>query len=162
MKSSLGVTFYELFSGVLPFPSADYLELIYCHIAVNPTPLQQLNRGIPEIISNMVIKLMAKDAEKRYQSCAGLKSDLLRLLERLKRGNEAVTFEIGQNDRSNQFRIPQKHYGRKPEIEMLLDSFRRVEKGSSELMLVTGLAGIGKLDSIQPCGWGLAMGPERN
>jgi predicted ATPase len=141
---SLGVTLYEMFSRVLPFQSRDALELVYCHIAVAPTPLHQLKKGIPESLSNIVMKLMAKDTEKRYQSGPGLKFDLLKCLEQLEQGTEKITFELGQNDHSDQFKIPQKLYGREQESEALLDSFRRVASGSSELLLVTGLAGIGK------------------
>ncbi|MEB3342029.1 AAA family ATPase [Okeania sp.] len=126
----LGVTFYELLSGGLPFKSNDALELIYAHIALSPIPLR--NRGIlegeicPQPISDMVMKLMAKNAEDRYQSALGLKYDLEKCQSDYREKGEIESFELGERDICARFLIPEKLYGREAEIKALLDAFERV------------------------------------
>ena len=145
---SLGVTFYEMLSKALPFDSRDELELIHCHIAMPPTPLSSLNGDIPKVVSDMVMKLMEKDADNRYQSAAGIRADLIKCLEQLEAIGSIDYFEIGKNDFCDTFRIPQKLYGREKEIRALMDAYKRICKGSSEIMLVTGFSGIGKTSTI--------------
>ncbi|MDM8557979.1 AAA family ATPase [Candidatus Parabeggiatoa sp. HSG14] len=145
---SLGVTFYEMFAKQLPFQSKDSMELIHCHIAKIPIPACEINPDVPPILSNIVMKLMAKNVEDRYQSAFGLKADLAKCQENLS-GFKKLTleFELAQNDFSGQFQIPQKLYGREDEIETLLSAFERAtfkEKGKAEMMLVAGYSGIGK------------------
>ncbi|KAM3101125.1 serine/threonine protein kinase, partial [Phormidesmis sp. 146-12] len=116
---SLGVTFYELLTGQLPFPTQDLLELVHCHIARPPIPPHELNAAIPKPISDLILKLMAKNAEDRYQSACGIKADLERCAEQLAEVGRIEPMQLGLQDVSEQFCIPQKLYGRAAEIEAL-------------------------------------------
>ncbi|WP_373534943.1 AAA family ATPase [Microcoleus sp.] len=141
---SLGVTFYELLTGKLPFQSNDLMELVHGHIA-KPAPLvQEINPQIPSVLSDIVNKLMAKNAEDRYQSALGLKYDLEKCLARLQETGRIESFEIGQRDLCDRFLIPDKLYGREAEVSTLLQAFERVSQGATEMMLVAGFSGIGK------------------
>ncbi len=140
---SLGVTFYELLSGELPFPSSDAMELLHCHIAKMPTVLGN-REEIPQVLSDIVMKSMAKNAEDRYQSALGLKFDLENCLDQLKETGEIQSFEIGLSDVCDRFIIPDKLYGRETEVSTLLQAFDRVSLGATEMMLVAGFSGIGK------------------
>ncbi|AVH62117.1 trifunctional serine/threonine-protein kinase/ATP-binding protein/sensor histidine kinase [Nostoc sp. 'Peltigera membranacea cyanobiont' N6] len=140
---SLGVTFYELLTGVLPFESNDPMELVHSHIAKLP-PLLGNREEIPQVICDIVMKLMAKNAESRYQSALGLKFDLENCLHQLQVSGEIQSFEIGQRDVCDRFIIPDKLYGREIEAETLLQAFERVSLGATEMMLVAGFSGIGK------------------
>ncbi|BDA74454.1 serine/threonine protein kinase [Calothrix sp. PCC 7716] len=144
---SLGVTLYEILAGMLPFTSDDPLELVHCHIAKQPVPPCQLVE-IPQLISDIVMKLLAKNAEERYQSAAGLKFDLETCLLQLESIGEIKDFILGQRDRGSQLSIPQKLYGREREVAMLMDAFIRVRQGATEMMLVTGYSGIGKTSIV--------------
>ena len=147
---SLGITFYEILTGQLPFTATEPMELVHCHIAKQPVPPHKLDPDIPEVISSIVMKLLAKTAEDRYQSAAGLKYDLETCLERLQTTGHLQTepeewnFTPGKRDRGNQLLIPQKLYGRESEVQTLMDAFERVSNGASEMMLVSGYSGIGK------------------
>ena len=150
---SLGVTFYEMLTGELPFKSNDFLELVHCHIAKLPLAIEGLNPEVPPAIASLIAKLMAKNAEDRYQSAAGLLADLEYCLVQLKTNGKIANFIPGQLDCSAQLLIPQKLYGRQEEVETLLAAFERVAgvQGrnqnptfTSELMLVSGYSGIGK------------------
>jgi predicted ATPase/signal transduction histidine kinase len=159
---ALGVTFYELLTGQLPFQSNDPLELVYFHLAQEPVPPHQLAAAnqpnpqasqpsptaepaweIPVVLSQIVLKLMAKNAENRYQSALGLKADLERCLEQANTGPIA-DFALGQIDQLSQFNIPQKLYGRETQITTLLEAFERVSQGNCELVLLSGYSGVGK------------------
>ncbi|MEH2015610.1 ATP-binding sensor histidine kinase [Nostoc sp.] len=139
---SLGVTFYELLTGKLPFESKDMMELVHCHIAKLPAPLEPFK--IPKSISDIVMKLMAKNAEERYQSALGLKYDLENCLTQLQSTGKIESFPIAQRDVCDRFIIPDKLYGRETEVEILLQAFERVSLGATEMMLVAGFSGIGK------------------
>ncbi|MGF2039183.1 MAG: trifunctional serine/threonine-protein kinase/ATP-binding protein/sensor histidine kinase [Nostoc sp. CmiVER01] len=152
---SLGVTFYELLTGQLPFQSLDPMELLHCHIAKLPPLVHEINPQIAPVLSSIVSKLMAKNAEDRYQSAFGLKYDLENCLTQLKETGKIVSFPIAQRDVCDRFIIPEKLYGREHEVETLLKAFDRVAnppespltKGGLrgvELMLVAGFSGIGK------------------
>ncbi|MEG3931327.1 AAA family ATPase [Microcoleus sp. T3_B1] len=141
---SLGVTFYEMLTGELPFNSTDPLELVHSHIAKTPIPPHQLNPEIPPQISAIAMKLLAKNAEDRYQSTEGLKFDLETCLVKLQASGYISNFVVGSADKAGQLNIPQKLYGRDQEIEKILETFDRVASGSTELMLVSGYSGIGK------------------
>lgn len=150
---SLGVMLYEILTGKLPFESNDPLELVHCHLAKNPpsTSKKTLN-GIktPQIITDITIKLMAKNAEDRYQSAEGLKADLEECRRQLQDTGNIASFPLGQQDISDRFSIPQKLYGREAEIATLLAAFERVaETGKVELMMVAGYSGIGKSSLVQ-------------
>ncbi|MBD2744551.1 ATP-binding sensor histidine kinase [Coleofasciculus sp. FACHB-1120] len=140
---SLGITFFELLTGQLPFPSHDPMELVHCHVAKQPPTVCSLNPDIPLVLSNIVSKLMAKNAEDRYQNVLGLKHDLERCLQELQAG-QIQLFELGERDICDRFLISEKLYGRQTEVEILLNAFNHVSQGSSEIMLVAGFSGIGK------------------
>ncbi|RCJ29479.1 serine/threonine protein kinase [Nostoc punctiforme NIES-2108] len=161
---SLGVTFYELLTGQLPFPTTDVLELVHCHIAKQPIPPHELNAVIPKAVSDIILKLMAKNAEDRYQSAWGIKADLEIGLHQFAQTDKIDGIQLGLQDVSDRFQIPQKLYGREAEIEALLAAFDRVaEMGNEELrvknqensqfqvemMLVSGYAGVGKSALVQ-------------
>ncbi|MBE9059630.1 AAA family ATPase [cf. Phormidesmis sp. LEGE 11477] len=141
---AFGVTLYQLLSGRLPFESSDPLELMHCHMAKVPMPLGQVNSDVPAMLAAILAKLMAKNAEDRYQSALGLKHDLERCLAQWKETGSIAAFDLAERDLSDRFLIPEKLYGRQAEIQTLLDAFERVSAGTSELMLVAGFSGIGK------------------
>ncbi|MEH2220599.1 MAG: AAA family ATPase [Nostoc sp.] len=146
---SLGVTFYELLTGELPFESNEPMELVHCHIAKQPDELKIrnskfTNEDIPQVICELVMKLMAKNAEDRYQSALGLKYDLEICLSQIQESGKIQNFQIAQRDVSDRFIIPEKLYGREQEVQTLLAAFERVANNQRELMLVAGFSGIGK------------------
>ncbi|WP_433936451.1 AAA family ATPase [Sorangium cellulosum] len=141
---SLGVTLYELFAGTLPFDTTDPLELVHSHIARSPRPLTAHRPDVPPILSDVILKLLSKTVEQRYQTAAGLQHDLQRCLDQVKRSGAAEVFGLGERDRSEELSIPEKLYGRERDLAGLLESFRRAGEGRSELVLVSGQAGVGK------------------
>ena len=147
---SLGVTLYEILTGRLPFTTTDALELIHSHIAKKPLAPHQIHPEIPQSLSEIVMKLMAKNAEDRYQSTYGIKVDLEECRRRWEEKQGGIgTFPLAQSDTTDRFQISQKLYGREVEIEQLLGGFERVSRGASEMMLVTGYSGIGKSSLVQ-------------
>ncbi|AFZ12489.1 multi-sensor signal transduction multi-kinase [Crinalium epipsammum PCC 9333] len=141
---SLGVTFYEMLTGEVPFKSSEPIELVHAHIAKKPIPPIELNPEIPQVISDIVMKLLAKTAEDRYQSALGIKADLEICLNELQNTGSISNFTPGQEDLFAQFVIPQKLYGRETEVATLMAAFERASQGSAEMMLVSGYSGIGK------------------
>ncbi|QLE40332.1 GAF domain-containing protein [Nostoc sp. C052] len=141
---SLGITFYEIITGQLPFPVIDPMELVHCHIARQPTTVDQLIPEIPQVISAIIMKLLSKTAEERYQSAFGIKADLENCLNQLEQTNSITNFAIGQQDQSSQLQISEKLYGREAEIDILMTAFEKVNQGNKELILVAGYSGIGK------------------
>jgi PAS domain S-box-containing protein len=142
---ALGVTFYELLTGALPFTAADPIELIHCHIAREPVPLGELASAVPAPLSMIVMKLLAKTAEERYQTAAGVEADLRKCLTAWESIGRIDPFPLGLQDASERLMIPEKLYGREGEIATLLAAFDRVVMhGGSELVLVSGYSGIGK------------------
>jgi predicted ATPase/signal transduction histidine kinase len=158
---SLGITFYEMLCGELPFTATDPIELVHCHIAKQPIPLCDRSsnavagKKVPQVISNIVMKLLAKTAEDRYQSAVGLLHDLENCLTQLEATGEISDFILGEEDKSSYLQISQKLYGREAEVNLLLNTFDRVSnysnstrivgtKGRAELMLISGCAGLGK------------------
>ncbi len=146
---SLGVTLYELFTGDLPHVSADQLEMVHFHIAGKPVPPRERDARVPEAISDIVLKLLQKEPEDRYQSAGGLAADLQRCLETLERGMPAERFALGSADVTDRFEPPQKLYGRGAETQTLLSSFERVARGGVETIVVAGQPGIGKTSLVQ-------------
>ena len=114
---ALGVTLYQLLSGKLPFATDDPLELMHSHIAKVPVPVNQVQKDVPVIVAMIVAKLMAKNAEDRYQSALGLKHDLEQCLTQWKATGAIAAFELGQRDLSDRFLIPEKLYGREAEVQ---------------------------------------------
>ncbi|MEG4405647.1 AAA family ATPase [Microcoleus sp. MON2_D5] len=141
---SLGVTFYELLTGKLPFQTDDPMDLVHCHLAKQPIPASSVNKSVPLVLSEIVSKLMAKNAEARYQSALGLKFDLETCLSQWQETGALTKFTIGERDLCDRFIIPEKLYGRESEVFSLLAAFDRVSAGSTEMMLVSGFSGIGK------------------
>jgi serine/threonine protein kinase len=142
---ALGVTFYEMLTGRLPFTAADPMEWVHCHIARQPVPPNERVARVPEALSAIVMKLLAKTAEQRYQTAAGLASDLRRGLEEWESHGRIDPFPLGAHDASDRLLIPEKLYGREREVDALVAAFDRVvAQGSTELMLVSGCSGIGK------------------
>ncbi len=149
---SLGVTFYEMLTGVLPFSTSDAMELVYCHIAKYPLAPVVLNPDIPKVISEITMKLLAKTAEQRYQSAIGIKADLETCLTQLETTGTILPFSLGTKDICPQLIIPQKLYGREEEVASLMSAFERIatfesespEIGRAEMVLVSGYSGIGK------------------
>lgn len=141
---ALGVSLYQLLSGTLPFVSDDPLALVHAHIAKRPVPLNQVNAEVPEMVAAIVAKLMAKNAEDRYQSARGLKQDLEQCLYQWKESGDISAFELGTQDVSDRFLIPERLYGREDDVQTLLAAFDRATAGACELMLIAGFFGIGK------------------
>ena len=146
---SLGVTLYELFTGELPHESADQLEMVHFHIAGKPVPPRERHARVPEALSEIVLKLLQKEPEDRYQSAAGLVADLRRCLAALDAGRPVERFELGSADVVDRFDPPQKLYGRAAETSALLASFERVARGGVETVTVAGQPGIGKTSLVQ-------------
>ncbi|MEH2238281.1 ATP-binding sensor histidine kinase, partial [Nostoc sp.] len=140
---SLGITFYDLIMGELPFQSNDPMELVHCHLAKLP-PMLGDREEIPQVLCDIVMKLMAKNAEDRYQNALGLKFDLENCLSQLQETGEIKSFPIAQRDVCDRFIIPDKLYGRETEVSTLLQAFERVSLGATEMMLVAGFSGVGK------------------
>ncbi|QRK08232.1 AAA family ATPase [Archangium violaceum] len=141
---SLGVTFYELLTGQRPFQANDALAWFHAHMTRTPRPPHELNPRVPLALSALVLKLLAKVAEDRYQSAEGLLADLERCRQALSR-NEQEVFSLGTQDTPNRFQLPQRLYGREAQVSALLEGFERVARtGRPELFLVSGYSGIGK------------------
>ncbi|MBF0238462.1 MAG: AAA family ATPase [SAR324 cluster bacterium] len=141
---SLGITFYEMLTGERPFQSHDPMELVHCHIAVTPPTPLQLIPDFPREISSIVMKLLEKTAEERYQSAFGLKADLEACLKQYETMGRIDSLHLGHQDISEKFQIPQKLYGRDAQIEQLMRTFHVVSHGRSAMLLIDGFAGIGK------------------
>ncbi|XCN74616.1 MAG: AAA family ATPase [Candidatus Electrothrix aestuarii] len=148
---SMGIIFYELLSGYLPFQTSDPLELVHAHIAKVPTPLYEMAPHVPRILSDIIMKLLRKNADDRYQSAFGVKADLEKCFHNVKRiqSEPFFSFPLALEDISGRFEIPQKLYGREKELTALLQAFDRVCQGPSELLLVSGYSGVGKTALIQ-------------
>ena len=141
---SLGVTFFEMLTGRLPFQADDVLGWIHCHLARTPPSPKEIVSSIPEPIPQIILKLLSKNAEDRYQSAVGILKDLKKCWEMHKTTGKIKDFTPGKEDISEHFQLPQKQYGRENEVQMLMDKFEQVSRGSSEIVMVSGYAGIGK------------------
>jgi PAS domain S-box-containing protein len=142
---SLGATLYEMLAGSLPFAASDPMEWVHCHIARQADALSERASGIPEVLSSVVMKLLAKTAEERYQTATGVEADLRRCLNEWQSHGRIDPFPLGAHDASDRLLIPEKLYGREREIATLLASFERVVGGGRpELVLVSGYSGVGK------------------
>ncbi len=142
---SLGVTFYEMLTGSLPFAASDPMEWVHCHIARQAIAPGERASGIPAALSSIVMKLLAKTAEERYQTAAGVEADLRRCLTQWQSYGRIDPFPLGAHDASDRLLIAEELYGRGREIDTLLAAFDRVVgQGTPELVLVSGYSGIGK------------------
>jgi PAS domain S-box-containing protein len=147
---SLGATFYKLLTGSVPFNANEAMELVHAHIARQPAPPHALDADTPQPVSEIVLKLLAKNAEDRYQSAYGLRADLEECLRQWQASGRIDPFSLGRYDISDRFQIPQKLYGRQAEVAALLEAFERVgeRQAGIEIILVAGYSGIGKTSLI--------------
>lgn len=142
---SVGVALYEILTGTLPFNATDPMEWIHCHIARQPSSPSERVSAVPDSVSAIMLKLLAKAAEDRYQTAAGLRHDLQRCLEAWKEHRSIEAFNLGEKDTANDLVFREKLYGRKDEVDALVSAFDRVvADGAFELVLVSGYSGIGK------------------
>ncbi len=142
---ALGVTLYQMITGRLPFTASEPMEWVHCHIARQAVPPHERSQNVPVAVSGIIMKLLAKTPEERYQTAAGLESDLQRCLVAWETRREIDVFPPGEHDRPDRLLIPEKLYGREREVGTLLAAFDRVVKsGTPELVLVSGYSGIGK------------------
>jgi len=154
---SLGVTLYEMLTRQLPFETARALELVHCHIAKQPKLAAEVDRQIPTAVSNIIAKLLAKNAEDRYQSAWGIKADLEECLNQLNTNGKILEISLASQDISDRFQIPQKLYGRETQIKTLLAAFERVTdkrprtqgQKRAEIFFVAGDSGTGKSSLAQ-------------
>jgi predicted ATPase/transcriptional regulator with GAF, ATPase, and Fis domain len=146
---SFGATMYEMLTGHPPFTSDDTLELIHSHIARQPLSPSELNGNVPQIVSEIVMRLLAKNADERYQSALGLQADLQRCLDDYTSGRHLEPFELATRDIPDRFIIPQTLYGRDAESQILVDGFEKACAGSAVMSAVSGPPGIGKTSLIQ-------------
>src|SRR6478609_1460329 len=140
---SFGVTLYELLTGSLPFTASDPMEWVHCHVERQPVPPAERSKHVPAPVSVIIMKLLAKTAEERYQTAAGAEGDLRRCFAEWETRGRIDEFALGEHDTPDRLLIPEKLYGRAPEIETLLAAFDRIVKnGTPELVLVSGYSGI--------------------
>ncbi|GJH28980.1 AAA family ATPase [Caballeronia novacaledonica] len=142
---SLGVTLYELFTGALPFTASDPMEWVHCHIARQAVPPQERSPDIPAAVSSIVMKLLSKTAETRYQTASAVERDLRRCLDQWSAHHHIDSFQLGESDVPDRLLIPEKLYGRQPVVDSLLACFDKIVGGARpELFLVSGHSGVGK------------------
>ena len=142
---SLGITYYQLLTGRLPFTASDAIGWVHCHVARKPAPPARFRDALPSVLSEIVLKLLAKVPDDRYQSAAGLQRDLERCLRQWRETGTITPFALGAEDTSDRFLVPQTVYGREAECAALREAFERVvATGQPELVLVSGPSGIGK------------------
>lgn len=145
---SFGVLLYEMLTGRLPFAETSAAALVHCHIAGSPRPVHEVNPYVPQTVSDIVTKLMAKNPEDRYQSAYGVKADFETCLEQLEKTGRIKGFALGKDDYSETLRITQKLFGRESELKILINALERVSKGPGEVILISGPAGVGKSSLI--------------
>ena len=151
---ALGVTLYQMLTGSLPFTATEPIEWVHCHIARQPMAPGERVAKVPVPVSAIIMKLLAKTGEERYQTAAGLERDLRRCLSEWEAERRIDEFPLGEDDIPDRLLIPEKLYGRSREVETLLAAFDRVvQTGLPELVLVSGYSGIGKssvVNELQP------------
>jgi len=151
---AIGITFYQMLTGALPFAAADPMGWVHCHLARRPVPPAERLKEIPGALSAIVMKLLAKRAEDRYQTAAGLERDLRRCQSEWEARRRIDELVLGEHDTSDRLLIPEKLYGRRRAVETLLGAFDRIVNGGApELVLVSGYSGIGKssvVNELQP------------
>ncbi|MGK5092104.1 AAA family ATPase [Deltaproteobacteria bacterium TL4] len=141
---SLGVLFYEMFTGTLPFHSKTPMEMVHCHMAHIPLAPDEIRTELPAVISEIIMKLLEKSADERYQSAYGVKADLKVCLEQWKTHQDIKPFPLATHDLFSHFQVVQKLFGRESELQILKDTFKRVSLGTKEMLLLSGQPGIGK------------------
>lgn len=147
---SLGVVLYQLLTGRLPFEARDALEWAHCHIARAPRPIAEIEPKVPMMLSAIVLRLLAKLAEDRYQTAAGLTHDLARCLDSWRETGDIPPFPLGERDASDRLRVPQKLFGREAELAALVAAFEgMLDTGNQALVMVSGYAGVGKSSLVR-------------
>jgi serine/threonine protein kinase len=146
---ALGVTFYQMLTGSLPFQSDNALEIVHAHLAVTPTAIEAMHPHVPRMVSAIIAKQLAKHPEERYQSAYGLRQDLEACRTQWTERGIVDAFPLARHDRPVGWHLSQKLYGREPEVHALLEAFERVALGHTELLLVTGYSGIGKTSLVR-------------
>lgn len=146
---AVGVLMYKIFTGRLPFASKDPVGLVHAHIAIIPDHPQSILDDIPDVICEIILKLLSKNADDRYDSALGLSTDLQRIIDMLEGTGSVDTFEIALSDFSGRFHIHEQLYGRDAEIKLLYNSFDYVSSGQSELILIGGFSGTGKSSLVK-------------
>ncbi|MPW23383.1 AAA family ATPase [Paraburkholderia sp. CNPSo 3157] len=142
---AFGVTLYQMLTGTLPFTAADPMEWVHCHVARKPVPPSARVETVPPAVSELVMKLLAKTPEERYQTAAGVDRDLRRCLTEWQSQSHIDAFPLGEHDTPDRLLIPEKLYGREREVGAMVAAFDRVVmSGTPELVLVSGYSGIGK------------------
>ncbi|MDD1619840.1 MAG: PocR ligand-binding domain-containing protein [Methylococcaceae bacterium] len=149
---SFGAMLYEVFTGKLPFDADDPAELIHCHLAQNPVMPCEVNPEIPEVVSNILMRLMAKNPDERYQSAYGVKTDLENCLKQLRQTGRIGPLTLGSADYSGVFRLPERLYGREQELRQLTDAMKDAGKSAGRVILMEGLAGVGKTALVEEFG----------
>lgn len=155
---SLGVSLYEMICQRLPFIATDALELVHAHITKRPIPPSRLSPDIPQQISDIIMKLLGKNADERYQSAAGLLHDLQECVKQWDAYGRITPFPVARRDLSDRLNVGQKLYGREEELNALADAYARVAKGGREAVLVTGAAGLGKTSLVREMAKNLLLG----
>jgi serine/threonine protein kinase len=151
---SLGVTLYRMLTGQLPFEAHDPLEWVHSHIVRQARPPSEVEPAVPQVVSELVMKLLAKLPEERYQSARGLQADLERCLSQWRAAGQIASFPLGAEDGSDRFYIPHKLYGRDQEIATLLGAFDHMAAGGAPaLVTVSGYSGIGKSSLVYELQW---------
>lgn len=145
---SLGVTFFEMLTGRLPFTADDPLGLIHCHLALLPPDVSLINPAIPKPVADIITKLMAKEPEDRYLSATGIEYDLQECQRQWQKTQSITGFTLGKRDYGDKLHISQKLYGRSEQINTLLAAFERISQGSAEIMMISGYSGVGKTSLI--------------
>ncbi|MEI6760682.1 MAG: AAA family ATPase [Betaproteobacteria bacterium] len=150
---ALGVTLYEMLTGRVPFETDDALGLVHAHIALVPSPPCEVDPQVPRILSDVVMRLLQKRPDLRYQTARGVWRDLQAVAERLNAGAGPEPFPLGQFDLSDRLRLPEQLYGRRRDIGALTGGFQRAASGGREILLIAGQPGIGKsslVTQVQP------------
>lgn len=146
---SLGCTLYEALLGHPPFHGTDASQLVHAHLAVAPRAPREVDAGVPEMLSRIIVKLLEKNAEDRYQSAFGLASDIARARDAYRAGDAESIFELGRDDVLHRFRIPDRLYGRERESAWLLERFAETVAGRATFCAVSGYSGIGKTSLVE-------------
>ncbi|MCY6369107.1 ATP-binding protein [Clostridium ganghwense] len=141
---SLGVTFYEMLTGMLPLQGNNEIELTYSHIAKEPLYPHIINERIPQVISGIIMKLLSKDPEDRYKNAYGLRNDLIRCMIELEENGHIEKFQLGEKDITNKLKFSEKLYGRDKDINEIIEKYYSVKNGNNEVVLISGAGGMGK------------------
>ncbi|STX28828.1 regulatory protein (GGDEF domain) [Legionella beliardensis] len=146
---SLGIMFFEMLTNQLPFSTADPLELFHCHIAKQPPAVHEIRREVPEILTNIIAKLLQKMPEERYSSTIGLRYDLQECQKQWHAKGGINKFKLALKDKKDYLSISRNLYGREEQVRQLLEAFERVSRGTKELIFIAGYSGIGKTSLVK-------------